>query len=178
MNSNVPTQETAIKVVICQSRPRLAIGIAKVLETTEIVRVVGRAGDPTQLSQLVATLLPDVVVLDGDRPGLPLTELCDMLRGHHDVGIVLLSVESHCGHISEAVAAGVDTVVRQPFHPRDLVLAVVQAALRRHTKGSLAILQEFEDSIKANNNMVTGRLQPMVEWGLSQGREDVSPRLR
>jgi DNA-binding NarL/FixJ family response regulator len=170
--------QKAIEVVVCQRRPRLALGIAKVLESMEVVHVAGRTGDPRELPQIVSTLLPDVVVLDGDQPGPPLPELCAMLRDCHDVGIVLLSVESHCGPIREAVTAGVDSVVRQPFHPRDLVLAVVQGALRRHTNGTLEILQQVEDNMKADNKLVTGRLRPMVEWGLSQGREDISPRLR
>jgi DNA-binding NarL/FixJ family response regulator len=176
MDSEVRPQEV-IKVVICQGRPRLAIGIAKVLESAGIVRVIGRTDNPRQLPRLVAALHPDVVVLDGDRPGVPLAELCDSVRGSRDVGIVLLSVESHCDQLSAAVTAGVDSVVRQPFHPRDLVIAVLQGALRSHSKCSLATLSEFEDSMKANSNLVTGRLQPILGWALGSG-EVISPRLR
>ena len=62
------TQE-AVKVVLCESSPRFAIGLAKVLERSNVAQVVARCDNPRALMELVGKFAPQVVVLNADPPG-------------------------------------------------------------------------------------------------------------
>jgi DNA-binding NarL/FixJ family response regulator len=172
------TEQDTVKVVIFERRPRLAIGMAKIMEKSKIITVVGRADTLERLEELVETLSPDVVMLDADRPGWSLAEICENLKREKNLGVVLFSTEGRNGPLKEAMSAGADALVTGAFHPRDLVLAVVHAAQSNAGPGRVAVLPMVETFMRSDRELDTDRLAPLMEWAASPSAELISPRLR
>src|SRR5215210_5978890 len=98
MENTTGDGQKTVNVLIVERSPRLAIGITQILGKSKFVEVVGRTEDMKRLMELVEVLQPEVVLLNADRPGGSLRELCSALRGRK-IGVVLLSVESQHGPV-------------------------------------------------------------------------------
>src|SRR5438477_4797708 len=167
--------QNIVKVLMIERSPRLAIGITQILGKSKLVEVVGRTEDTKRLVELVETLQPEVVLLNADRPGGSLHELCGALRARK-VGVVLLSVESQRGPVRDALEAGAHSMVIWPCRPRELVLAIINAARVSRAKGDLSMLPEVESEIRAENNLATGKLSALVDWASRSEVNEMSPR--
>ena len=165
------------KVLIVERSPRLAIGITQILGKSKLIEVVGRIEDTKRLAELVDALQPQVVLLNADRPGGSLRELCATLGGRK-IGVVLLSVESQHGPVRDALEAGAHSIVIWPCRPRELVLAIINAARVSRGTGSLSMLPEVESEIQAENNLTTDKLGPLVDWASRTDTKELSPRLK
>lgn len=172
------TTLNTVKVLIFERRPRLAIGITNILEKSKLINVIGRLDNPQKIEEQIEDLGPDVLIIDADHSGCPVLEVCSYLKRNYEIGIVLLSTENQNGPIREALAAGADSIISKPFHPRDLVLAVVHAAQDSSKDNSLAVLPEIESRMKADKDMTTGRLAPLIDWADRSQPEEISPRLK
>ncbi len=167
-----------VKVLIFERRPRLAIGIAKILEKSKMISVVGRLDNPQKIKEAIENLNPDVIIMDADHSGCPVLEVCSYLKRSYEIGVVLLATESEHGPVHEALTAGANSIVSKPFHPRDLVLAVVHAAQDSSESCSFATLLDIESRMKADKDMTTGRLTPLIDWASRPQVGEVSPRLK
>jgi DNA-binding NarL/FixJ family response regulator len=174
------TTATTVKALIFERRPRLAIGITNILERSKMISVIGRLDNPQKIEELIEDLNPDVFIIDADHSGCPVLEVCSYLKRNYEIGIVLLSTESQQSPLHEALTAGADSIISKPFHPRDLVLAVVHAAQDSNKDNTLAVLPEIESRMKADKDLSTGRLAPLIDWAdRAQGAaEEISPRLK
>ena len=168
--------EQTVNVVIYERSPKLAIGIARLLEKSRIIQVVGRTEQPQRLKETVASLRPHVVVIGADRPGFNLVEVCREMS-QYSVGVVLFSTESQRGPVREAMDAGAHSLLSWPFHPRDMILAVVHAGCKFHRINNLSILSEVEQQMKADDELSTGALKPLLEWASTPVEGVISPRL-
>jgi DNA-binding NarL/FixJ family response regulator len=175
---NAPSKgERTISVLVAERSPRLAIALSQILGKSDLTRVAGRCEDPKRLIGMVENLKPQVVLLNCDRPGGSLLELCKELRARK-TGVVLLSTESRRGPVREALAAGASSIVSWPCRPRDLVLAVVNAERVTWGTGALSILPEAESAIAAEKALITDKLSPLMEWALRPDVKEVSTRLK
>ena len=148
------------------------------LERSNVVQVIARCDSPKALLESVAKFSPQVVVLNADRPGCNLAELCRTLTREHKVGIVLISTESVRGPVRDALEAGAHSIISSPFHPRDLILAVVHASNPSLVQMNLEILSSVEQTMKQNSDLATGSLNRLMEWASRPAAEEISPRLK
>jgi DNA-binding response OmpR family regulator len=84
---------------------------------------------------------PDLVVLDLMMPGLDGLQVCEQLRGHSTVPVIMLTA---LGEESDRVVGleyGADDYVTKPFSPRELALRVA-GVLRRSRLQSLPAVSE------------------------------------
>jgi two-component system, OmpR family, KDP operon response regulator KdpE len=77
---------------------------------------------------------PDLVVTDLSMPRMTGTELCENIRNHSQVPIIVLSVRGEDNSKIEALDKGADDYVTKPFSINEL-LARIRANLRRATAG-------------------------------------------
>src|SRR5207244_2642699 len=75
-------------------------------------------------------VLPDLVVLDLNMPGMSGLETCRAIRETSEVPIIVLTVRREEEEKVEALDAGADDYVTKPFGKQEL-LARIRAALRR-----------------------------------------------
>ena len=88
------------------------------------------AGSGPEAIEKVATLRPDLVVLDLMLPRIDGLEVCRRLRKESDVPIIMLTARGDDVDRIVGLELGADDYVVKPFNPRELV-ARVKAVLRR-----------------------------------------------
>jgi two-component system KDP operon response regulator KdpE len=77
---------------------------------------------------------PDLVITDLSMPKMTGTELCENIRNHSQVPIIVLSVRGEDNSKIEALDKGADDYVTKPFSINEL-LARIRANLRRASAG-------------------------------------------
>jgi DNA-binding NarL/FixJ family response regulator len=100
---------TQIRVIVADDDVLLREGLAGLLERAGF-DVVGRAGDATELLELVAGQEPDLVIVDIRMPPTHTTEgivAASTIRDEHpDMGILVLSAHVEVEHAMELLAGG------------------------------------------------------------------------
>jgi len=120
---------------------------ALVHELTRHQHVVRSAGTALAALRDVAEDPPDLVVLDLGLPDLDGAQALRMLRGIHDVPVIVATARSDDAEIVRLLTAGADDYLVKPFSPDQLnarVLAVLRRAQRTtvepvHTVGDLVV---------------------------------------
>ena len=92
-----------------------------------LVRV---AGDGTVALEMMASWVPDLVLLDLQLPGLDGLEVCRRIRVMGTVPLIMLTARAHESERIAGLDLGADDYVVKPFSPREL-LARVRSVLRR-----------------------------------------------
>lgn len=119
-----------IRVVIVDDHPMVVEGIQAILETYEDIEVVGALCNGQQVVDQVATLNPDVILLDLNMPeigGLSATEM--ILEQRPDTRILILSMHDRPEYISSALNHGArgyllkDVPTEEIRHAIDVVMA-------------------------------------------------------
>ena len=112
-----------MRVLIADSQPKVRRALRVQLEQAAQVQVVGEAPDAAILLSRIVHTAADLVLLDGDLPGLALGELVPMLRRVFPaVWIIVLSARPEAGPV--ALAAGADAFVSKADPPEYLRSAV------------------------------------------------------
>ncbi|MEP6776495.1 MAG: hypothetical protein ABJA50_12945 [Chloroflexota bacterium] len=166
-----------VKVLIYERRPRYAIALTTLLERSKFVCVVARAQSTEELIAAIKISQPHVVVVGETRSGQPLKELSTDLHQNHRLGVVLIANDNISEPVRGALDAGACSILPRNFHPRDLMLAVIHGAMISQRAGSLEMLSNMECTIKADEDLSTGRLRPVMNWARNSPTEKVSPRL-
>lgn len=100
------------------------------LEREDYTVLVARTADEGM--RLLSQLRPGLVVLDLMRPGLEGLQLCQRIRAASGVPLLVLTTRRETEIKVQALTAGADDYVTEPFELAEL-LARVQALLRRST---------------------------------------------
>ncbi|MDO6730397.1 response regulator transcription factor [Marinovum sp. 2_MG-2023] len=98
---------TTIKVVIVDDHPMVAEGIEAILESYDDIEVVATLSNGREIVEQAATLMPDVILLDLNMPGvggLTATEM--LLEQRPDTKILILSMHDSPEYISTALGHG------------------------------------------------------------------------
>ncbi len=94
---------------------------------------VGCAGSAEEAGQLVAAILPDVIILDWMLPGISGVQFARRLRADErtrNVPIIMLTARGEEQDKIVGLDTGADDYITKPFSPRELV-ARIKALLRR-----------------------------------------------
>jgi two-component system response regulator RstA len=117
-----------IHVLLVEDDRRLASLTAEYLESHGVVVTIADRGDRGLEEALRHRF--DVVLLDLMLPGRPGLEVCQALRQHTDVPIVMLTARGEEADRVLGLEIGADDYLPKPFSPREL-LARVRAQVRR-----------------------------------------------
>ncbi len=103
-----------------------------------LARALGRAGyrvttaaDGRQALAQWRAEHPDLVLLDGNLPGIDGFEVCRQIRQKSDTPVILLTGRGEEAQVVQGLQVGADDYVTKPFSPRQLV-ARMEAVLRRY----------------------------------------------
>ncbi len=114
-------------------------------------------GNHDELSYVLETEKPALVLLDLMLPGTDGIELMEQVPGLSDVPVVFISGYGRDETIARALEAGAEDYIVKPFSPTELV-ARVRAALRRRTKPEPFILGDLAIDYDRRRVSVGGRL--------------------
>lgn len=96
-----------IRVILADGYKLLLDALTSFLRNEEGIEVVGVANDAKTVRQLVASLQPDVVVMDVGTPGMDGIEVMrGLVAEHPKVKVVVLSDFAHQQHVLSALEAG------------------------------------------------------------------------
>jgi DNA-binding NarL/FixJ family response regulator len=136
-------KEAAIRILVADDHPMLREGLVAVLSTQPDFDVVGEAADGSEVVRLAETLLPDVILLDLEMPGMDGVAALEKLREN---------------------GSGAHTIVFTAYDTDERILGSLRAGARGYLlKG--ASRTELFDAIRTVHSggsllqpLVTGRL--------------------
>ena len=120
-----------IQVVLADDHALVRAGIRALLERSDLVEVVGEAGDGQEALELIKKLEPDVVLLDLTMPGLSGFEVLKETRQNFPgVSVIVLSVhdsEEYAYHALQSGAVG--------YLPKSAASTELETAIERVARG-------------------------------------------
>jgi two-component system response regulator RstA len=122
------SNEPLIRVLMVEDDNRLASLTAEYLERHNVLVSLAARGD-AGLEEARRQRF-DVVLLDIMLPGISGIELCQRLREHSDVPVIMITARGEEADRVLGLEIGADDYIAKPFSPREL-LARVRALVRR-----------------------------------------------
>ncbi len=122
----------AVRILLVDDHPIVRQGLRTLLEGRSGLEVAGEASDGVEALEKVATLEPDVVVLDVTMPRMNGIEACRLIK-QRNVELEVLFVTQHDSPqmMREALSAGARGYVVKSNLARDLVEAVEAVSQHR-----------------------------------------------
>src|SRR5829696_4313146 len=107
-------------------------GILKIIERVLALNdfMVFTATNGTDALRMVDQMEPSLVLLDVMMPGMTGIEVCEKIRTHSNVPVIILTGLDDESDATRALEAGADDYIRKPFGANELV-ARIRAVLRR-----------------------------------------------
>ena len=116
---------TSLRVLLADDHGLVRSGIAALLVPLEGVEVVGEAADGAEVLDLVATLAPDMVLMDISMPNMNgLVATRRLARDFPGVRVLILSVHADEEFVREALRAGARGYLLKDASPAELHLAL------------------------------------------------------
>jgi two-component system LytT family response regulator len=129
------TAERRIRAFLIEDEPLALKRLARLLETTGRVEVVGRATDPERGLKQVAAADADVLFLDIHMPGLSGFEIVERLPA----GPLVVFTTAYDQHAIQAFEVNAFDYLLKPIEPARLDRTLDRVASRRHAPGDGAL---------------------------------------
>lgn len=120
---------------------------------TQAGYLVIKAPDGSTAIRAVAEEVPDLVILDINMPGASGFQVCETIRRHSRIPIMMLTVRGEEEDLVRALDLGADDYLTKPFSPRTL-LARAKALLRRAGTESPSVLASGKLTLDTNEHTV------------------------
>ncbi len=117
-----------IKILFADDEPKIRMFIRANLEARDYEVYLADNGE--EAVEKTASVLPDIVILDVNMPGMDGIEACRRIREWADMPIIILSVRGEEKDKVRALDEGADDYVTKPFGMEEL-LARIRVAIRR-----------------------------------------------
>jgi two-component system nitrate/nitrite response regulator NarL len=114
-----------IKVLVVDDHPVVRKGLESCLKNQDGIQVVDMVGDGNDAVQKARNLLPDVILMDIDLPGMDGLEVTQLIRKElPQIKVLILSIHSHAEYLHRIIRAGAHGYVSKTASPPDLVRAL------------------------------------------------------
>jgi DNA-binding NarL/FixJ family response regulator len=120
---------TPIRILLVDDDPLVRAGLSLMLSGSERLKVVGEAGDGAQGIEAVATLGPDIVLMDIRMPGLDGLSAIERLRERgDDTPVIVLTTFDADDEVLRALRGGAAGFLLKDTPPADIVRAIERVA--------------------------------------------------
>jgi two-component system nitrate/nitrite response regulator NarL len=121
--------EQKITILLVDDHPLARQGVRTVLEQADDLEIVAEAGNGQEAIQLVASLQPDILLLDLKMPGMRAAEVEAWVREHHPATITLvLTAHDRDFYLAEMLAVGASGYLDKSQRGEQLIEAIRRAA--------------------------------------------------
>ena len=154
---NVPRPhegQAGTSVLVVDDDPQTLRYVRDTLSAAGYVATV--TGEPQEVSRLLETKKPELVLLDLMLPGIDGIELMESLPALADLPVIFISAYGRDETIARALEAGAADYIVKPFSPTELT-ARVRAALRRRSAPEPFVLGELVIDYARRRVSVAGR---------------------
>lgn len=137
------------RVILADDHAIVRAGIRHILQRTPDIQVMGEASTGTEAIQLVNQLVPDVLLLDIEMPGLNGIEVARKLNATNlPVRILVLSTYDDRQYITEILSHGAAGYLTKDEAPESIVEAI--RSIARGEKGWVS--ERVRTKLKARTN--------------------------
>ena len=120
---------TAIRVLVVDDHPTFRRGLTALFDSVEEVELVGEASDGEKALALTAELLPDVVVMDLNMPGINGVEATRrIVAAHPTIAVLVLTMLDEDDSLFAAMRAGARGYVVKGADTEDVLRALASVA--------------------------------------------------
>jgi DNA-binding NarL/FixJ family response regulator len=160
LSSNTPS----VRVLIADDQTLFRVGLARLLEEDERVKIVGQAGDGAEAVKLAGSLKPDVVLMDLKMPNLDGIEATrQIVATHPEVKVLLLTTFEADNHVIQALKAGASGYILKDSRPDSIVSSLLAVMAGERVMASAVANRVLE--------MLTGTTTPKEFYDGLTGRE-------
>jgi two-component system, NarL family, nitrate/nitrite response regulator NarL len=125
VRQKVSAKKQIIKVLVTDDHPVVRKGLQSWLARQGHLKIVGEAADGEEALRKTRELLPDVVLMDINMPGMSGLEVTEVLRKEvPEVKVLVLSVHSNKNYIFRVIQAGAHGYVSKEAPPEELLRAI------------------------------------------------------
>ena len=167
-----------VRVMIVDDHPMVAEGIEAILETYDDIDVIATVSNGRDAIQRADELLPDVVLLDLNMPGvtgLTATEL--ILERQPDMRILILSMHDSPEYISTALAHGARGYILKDV-PTDEIKTAIDSVMRGDEYLCTGARSALKPKIADGREPLTSREQTvLLELAQGKSNRDVAEAL-
>lgn len=118
-----------IRVLIVDDHPLLRQGLSRLLELEGGISVVGQASSGVEALRLTNQLVPDVLLLDINMPGMNGIEVAKTIREQHSkTEILVLTIHDNESYVNEMIRIGAKGYLLKDAEPREVVQAIKKVA--------------------------------------------------
>ena len=160
MSSN----SASVRVLIADDQTLFRVGLARLLEEDERVKIVGQAGDGVEAVKQAGSLKPDVVLMDLKMPNLDGIEATrQIVAAHPGVKVLLLTTFEADNHVIQALKAGASGYILKDSKPDSIVSSLLAVMAGERVMASAVANRVLE--------MLTGTTTPKEFYDGLTGRE-------
>jgi DNA-binding NarL/FixJ family response regulator len=151
-------------VLIADDQTLFRVGLARLLEEDERVKIIGQAGDGAEAVKLAGSLKPDVVLMDLKMPNLDGIEATrQIVAAHPGVKVLLLTTFEADNHVIQALKAGASGYILKDSKPDSIVSSLLAVMAGERVMASAVANRVLE--------MLTGTTTPKEFYDGLTGRE-------
>jgi len=121
------TNDRPVRVLLADDQDLVRAGFRIILETARGVTVVGEARDGVEAVDLAASLVPDVVVMDIEMPGIDGVEATRRIlgsSGEHRPSVLILTTFARGDYLFRSLQAGASGFLLKTAGPEELIEAI------------------------------------------------------
>jgi len=161
------SMNAGIRVLLVDDHAIVREGLRAVLAQSELLQIIGEAGDGDQALELIGRLRPDVVLMDLKMPGLPATDAIRTIRAQHPATQVLvLTSYTEDRQVEDVLRAGALGYVLKNIVAADLVRAIATVARGEawlHAEAQRSLVNRMRRPTDLNPlELLTGREQSVL----------------
>ena len=164
----------SIRVVIAEDQAMVRGALAALLAIEGDIEIAGQAQNGREALDLVAQLMPDIVLTDIEMPEVTGLELAaELQRKHLPVRVVILTTFARAGYLRRALDAGVSGYLL-----KDAPAATLANAIRRIRAGARVIDPELAAEAWTEADPLTDRERQVLRYaGEGDSSADIAGRL-
>jgi two-component system response regulator DesR len=163
-----------IRVVIAEDQAMVRGALAALLAIEGDIEIAGQAQNGREALELVAQLMPDIVLTDIEMPEVTGLELAaELKRRHLPVRVVILTTFARAGYLRRALDAGVSGYLL-----KDAPAATLANAIRRIRAGARVIDPELAAEAWTEADPLTDRERQVLRYaGEGESGAEIAVRL-
>jgi two-component system response regulator DesR len=164
----------SIRVVIAEDQAMVRGALAALLAIEGDIEIAGQAQNGREALDLVAQLMPDIVLTDIEMPEVTGLELAaELKRRHLPVRVVILTTFARAGYLRRALDAGVSGYLL-----KDAPAATLANAIRRIRAGARVIDPELAAEAWTEADPLTDRERQVLRYaGEGDSGAEIADRL-
>lgn len=172
-----------IKVLLVDDHELVRMGIKRLLQDVHGIKVIGEAGAGEEAVLLAKELIPDVVVMDVNMPGIGGLEATrKMLRHNPDIKVLALTIYEDEPYPTRLLQAGASGYITKGCDPEEMIRAIrVINSGQRYISPSIAqqiAIKRFTKGDDSPVDLLSEReLQIMLMITQGQKVQDISKKL-